>query len=430
MNKTGKTYAIIVIGSGAGGATVAKEVAKAGRELLVIEKGNYYSSLGEFKDIVKFHDAKISTKGLRFAEQGMMLLRTFMAGGSTMVSCGNGLRCLEEELAGFGIGLDEEFKEAERELNIVPFSEDSLSEGSKAILRASQTLGYSMEYMPKFVDATICSNCGGCFAGCQNGAKWTAINYLEQAKEFGAEIIYGTSVREIIIRDGKAIGVITGNRQNTDEIFADNVILSAGGLSSPVILHQSGIDGAGSGLFVDTFVNVYGITDGLNQKNECPMALVDLEFYKDEGFILSTFVNSMKVSRFAELDARALTVPAENLLGLMVKIRDERSGCVHADGTISKAVTPKDHARLERGISVAKEILAKSGADDTSYMVSKLQGAHPGGTAAIGEVVNSRLETEVKNLYVCDGSVLPVSPGLPPILTIIALGKRLAKTLV
>ena len=62
-------------------------------------------------------------------------------------------------------------------------------------------------------------------------------------------------------------------------------------------------------------------------------------------------------------------------------------------------------------------------------MFSKLQGAHPGGTAAIGEVVNKDLETSIRNLYVCDGSVLPVSPGLPPILTIVALAKRLAKNL-
>ena len=62
-------------------------------------------------------------------------------------------------------------------------------------------------------------------------------------------------------------------------------------------------------------------------------------------------------------------------------------------------------------------------------MISIPQGTHPGGTAAIGEVVNANLETEISNLYVCDASVLPTAPGLPPILTIIALAKRLAKSL-
>ena len=56
-------------------------------------------------------------------------------------------------------------------------------------------------------------------------------------------------------------------------------------------------------------------------------------------------------------------------------------------------------------------------------------GSHPGGTAAIGRVVDKDLQTEIDNLFVCDGSVLPTSAGLPPILTIVALAKRLAKQL-
>jgi choline dehydrogenase-like flavoprotein len=44
-------------------------------------------------------------------------------------------------------------------------------------------------------------------------------------------------------------------------------------------------------------------------------------------------------------------------------------------------------------------------------------------------VVDNNLQTEVNNLFVCDSSVLPIAPGLPPILTIVALAKRLAKLL-
>ena len=55
------------------------------------------------------------------------------------------------------------------------------------------------------------------------------------------------------------------------------------------------------------------------------------------------------------------------------------------------------------------------------------RGAHPGGSAAIGEVVDVNLETSIRGLFVCDASVLPKSPGKPPILTILALSKRLAE---
>jgi choline dehydrogenase-like flavoprotein len=84
---------------------------------------------------------------------------------------------------------------------------------------------------------------------------------------------------------------------------------------------------------------------------------------------------------------------------------------------------------LNKGAEISKEILLKAGVDSKSIFSTKIAGAHPGGTAAIGEIVDNKLQTEVNNLFVCDGSVLPTSPGAPPILTIIALAKRLAKSL-
>ena len=44
-------------------------------------------------------------------------------------------------------------------------------------------------------------------------------------------------------------------------------------------------------------------------------------------------------------------------------------------------------------------------------------------------IVDNNLETEIKNLYVGDGCVLPEAPGLPPIYTILALSRRLGQHL-
>jgi choline dehydrogenase-like flavoprotein len=55
--------------------------------------------------------------------------------------------------------------------------------------------------------------------------------------------------------------------------------------------------------------------------------------------------------------------------------------------------------------------------------------AHPGGTVKIGDLVDANLKTEYDNLYVCDCSVIPEAWGLPPTLTLIGLGKRLARHL-
>ena len=115
----------------------------------------------------------------------------------------------------------------------------------------------------------------------------------------------------------------------------------------------------------------------------------------------------------------------ENLLGIMAKTRDESFGKVTEDEKFEKVLTPADKRRLEEGAKISKKILIEAGIKKSNIIFTKPRAAHPGGSAAIGEVVDSNLQTKVRDLYVCDASVLPVSPGAPPIVTIVALAKRL-----
>ena len=180
---------------------------------------------------------------------------------------------------------------------------------------------------------------------------------------------------------------------------------------------------------MDLLVNTYGVTRDLSQTDEPTMALVDHEFYQSRGFILSPFLNQPRPVRFMELGIRGALMPVNRMLGIMTKIVDEPAGHVYPDGKFTKPVTERDRSRLMEGSTISREILVRAGADSKSIVVSKVQGAHPGGTAAIGRVVDANLQTKVDNLFVCDASVLPAPPGLPPILTIVALAKRLAKRL-
>jgi len=114
----------------------------------------------------------------------------------------------------------------------------------------------------------------------------------------------------------------------------------------------------------------------------------------------------------------------------MTKIKDNNVGSVDKKGIISKTVTEQDLQRLKKGALLAKKILSGIGVDPKTMVVTKTRGAHPGGTAAIGDIVDTNLETKIKGLYVSDASVFPESAGLPPILTIVALSKRLSKILI
>ena len=425
-----KKYEFLIVGSGAGGATLARELSRSGKKVLVVERGRYEEKIGTFRDSLRYFDGNKLTKMPIKSKEGVILWRAIMAGGSTVVSSGNGTPCLEKELAGFGITLGEEFAEVEIEMKVSPIAEGLLSEGSERIMWASKELGYKMELMPKFIDPVSCKKCGQCMLGCVNGAKWTALRYLEEARQHGADIIYNTGIEQVLVENGKARGVRGIGPHGRSEILSDVVIVAAGGLGTPVILQQSGVKDAGPGLFVDLMVNTYGVTEGLNQVNEPTMALVDHEFHQSKGFILSPYVNHPRMVRFTEMGAKGLALSPRKLIGIMTKIADEPVGRVYPDGTVSKPVNERDWRRLREGSSIAKEILVKAGADSKSIIVSKPQGAHPGGTAAIGKVVDENLQTKIDSLFVCDASVFPAAPGMPPILTIVALAKRLAKILV
>jgi len=427
--KGANKFEFIIVGSGAGGATLAMELSKKGKQVLIVERGKYEEKIGTVWDSLRYFDGNKLTMMPAKAKEGAILYRTLMAGGSTVVSSGCGVRCLEEELAGFGVNLDAEFAEAEGEMKIVPYDEQRLSKGSKKILEASRELGYGMEPMPKFIDPAKCRRCGECNLGCKYNAKWTALNYLDEAKSNGAEITYNTKVQKVIAENGKVKGISGTGPGGNFEILADVVILAAGGVGTPVILLKSGVEDAGSGFFMDLMVNTYGVTKDLSQTNEPPMALVYHGFHKGKGFILSSILQQSRLVRYTELGVKGIFLPTDRLLGIMNKIADDPVGRVYADGTFSKPVTENDWATLREGSSISKEILVKAGADSNSIVVSKVQGSHPGGTAAIGKVVDKDLQTKMDNLFVCDASVFPTSSGSPQILTIVALAKRLAKTL-
>ena len=97
-------------------------------------------------------------------------------------------------------------------------------------------------------------------------------------------------------------------------------------------------------------------------------------------------------------------------------------------GRVWAYATMYDIKRSKDGVEIARRILVTAGVDPGTIAVAKGIGGHPGGTAAIGRVVGPDLQTRVRNLYVCDNSVMPRSGGVPPVLTLIALAKKTARS--
>ena len=69
----------------------------------------------------------------------------------------------------------------------------------------------------------------------------------------------------------------------------------------------------------------------------------------------------------------------------------------------------------------------EAGVKPETISTAKGIGGHPGGTAAVGRVVDLDLQTKVRGLCVCDNSVMPRSGGVPPAMTLIALAKYMVR---
>lgn len=424
-----RKYQYIIVGSGAGGSMLARELCRQGADVLVIEGGEEEMAFGPAVKVARYFDANPLTKMPRKSKEGVIIWRSLVAGGSTMVSCGNAIPSLRNEFADFGIELDAEIDLVMGELPIAYCNESMLSSGTLRMKEAAKELGFEMNLMPKFLRLDLCKNCGTCTLGCAYGARWTAKELLDEAIVQGCEVRYRSKVKRVLFEDQRTAGVIIESSEGEMVIKADRIVLSAGGLGTPVILQNSGIDAAGQELFMDLLINVYAIVPDVSQANEPVMSMVLNQFHETEGFILSPYVNLSRLGRFIEMGPEGAALPACNLLGLMVKTTDEMKGQVFPDGSVSKPVTIADQKRLDAGFDIAKQILVQAGAKPEKVIRSKVQGAHPGGTARVGKVVDENLQTRMENLYVCDTSVFPATPGLPPIITTLALARRLASHL-
>lgn len=393
----------IIVGTGAGGALLARELAKNDLPVTILEKGPYIESKDAFEYYDKYNDS-------------VDLLTTTCIGGATIVSMSNMVRALDEELLDYDVDLTEAYEYVENLVDVHQLDDSHIGEGTQRFLDAGRELGLKTMKMSKAIREDDCIQCGKCAFGCPADAKWSGKDFVDEAVEAGATLICEADVFELISEDGKIKGVKYIKDDREEEIYGDTVVLSAGAISSALILRSAGID-AGRELFFDPFVSVGGYLKDINFNTEVQMAGLVV----GENFVLSPHFSS-----FIRANIPDDSVTDKDILSIMVKTPDECKGYIDDDGDVYKTNTITDIRYLAEGVATAGFILEKAGVDPNTIGSTVYRGAHPGGTAPIGKIVNSNLETEISNLYVCDASVLPISPGKPPILTILALSKRLA----
>jgi choline dehydrogenase-like flavoprotein len=409
----------IVIGSGAGGATAAKEL-QGKFQVTVLESGGQFSPLRINLSFLQ----KLRSTNLFFTEKmiqlivqsyrisktrdAMVLVHGAGIGGTTTVACGNALRT-DEGLKRIGIDLDKEFEELEKEIPITIDHRHLWRKQTHELFSVCEKEGLNPFPVPKAGNYKKCRNCGQCTLGCQYGTKWDSSVFINEARAQGAQILRNCTVKKISYDKNRAAGVLT----NRGFIPADVVIVAAGGFNTPVILDDSGIK-TDQKLFVDPVLCVAAQYKNAFQNKELPMPFA----VQMKGYIISPYFDQL--SFFFNKRWR---FPGKDILSLMIKLSDSNEG-----NPKDKRLTAEDKNTLENGIEQCRHLLSGLGIKPADTFLGTLNAGHPGGMLPLtkNEAASFHNPRLPDNVYVADASLFPASLGNPPMLTIMAMAKRIS----
>jgi choline dehydrogenase-like flavoprotein len=253
---------VCVIGSGAGGAVVAKELAQGGLSVVVLEKGGHYTredfTMREWEMSPRLYagnGVQLSLNGSVAVVQGQCV------GGSTVINealCFRApARILGEWASRFGVkafgpaDLAPHYADVEREIHVQDTPDHLVNENNRILLRGARALGYRAGVMRRNVKD--CLGCGFCQFGCPFDRKQDMrLTYLPKAVAAGARVYANAPVSRIQFDWGLAghrVGAVLGEVQDPEtgkkrfplRVNARVVVVAAGAIASSHILYRSGL---------------------------------------------------------------------------------------------------------------------------------------------------------------------------------------------
>ncbi|HXZ06968.1 MAG TPA: GMC family oxidoreductase N-terminal domain-containing protein, partial [Paraburkholderia sp.] len=281
-------YEIVVVGSGYGGAIAASRMARAGREVCLLERGREFMA-GEFPEtqLEGLAQVQYNTAEAQLGSPLALLEVHVNPDVNAVVGCGLGGTSLINANVALEPdprlwqdprwpaavrddvdGRKEGYQRARDMLQPSPFPE-STPGGYKplpkldALEASARTLGWHDEFSRPPVTVTFedrinaagvqqkhCIACGDCNSGCNHDAKnSTHMNYLPDAVAHGAQIFTGAAVQKVVPNnDGTGkwrvwYQIADVGRDIYDapdlSITADIVIISAGTFGSTALLLRS-----------------------------------------------------------------------------------------------------------------------------------------------------------------------------------------------
>ncbi len=247
----------VVVGSGPAGAVVAKELAEAGQDVVLVEEGPPFTPQDFVLDGSLSMARTMRQGGLRTTRGGFVMptMQAIALGGGSLVNSAICVRApaatLDAWCERFALrrstraDLDPHFEAVERFLGIAPTPDDVQGPRNLLFRDACTALGWSSEPIPRNV--TGCLGSGECFTGCRARAKQsTDVAYVPAAVRAGARVLTSARVERVLHWGRRATGVagrivrpFGGEPAHRFRVDARVVVLAAGCLATPVLLQRS-----------------------------------------------------------------------------------------------------------------------------------------------------------------------------------------------
>jgi len=247
---------VVIVGSGAGGATMAAELAEAGIDVVVVEEGSYYGTRDFTADTSAMIRQLYRDGGATMAigNPPIMFQEGRAVGGSTVINGGMSWRTPEPilqrwehefGLAGIARELEPYFDRVERRIHVAPMDESAIGNDNWLLKKGADAKGW--KYVGNLRNQVHCIGSNRCAFGCPTGAKQSAlVSYIPRALHYGARV-YADVVVDRITRHGKrATGVMghvrrpDGSRGHALAVRAKLVVSACGAIHTPALLERSG----------------------------------------------------------------------------------------------------------------------------------------------------------------------------------------------
>jgi len=478
---------IVVVGSGAGGATLAAECAEGGLDVVVLEEGGFHDSR-EFNA-----DALEGVKRLYRGAGSEVVLgrpRVIIAqgkcvGGSTVINGGMCWRTPERVLKRWQWehGLTGYSPEAlapiseriEERISVKHQRDETIGKDGRLLKKGADLLGYKVT--PNSRNQRDCMGSNNCAFGCPTGGKQSMlVSYLPRALRAGANIYADAQVRRVVTERGRAVGVVARMVDPATEEAGPvvrvrarrAVVLSCGATETPLLLLRSGLANStgevGRHLSLHPNAKVVALFDedvtawkGVHQAYQ-------IHEFLSEGIDMATgFVPPQILAISLPALGDALWEVLSQMHRVVVGgalIEDVGEGRVRRGPFGMPLLTydwnDRDIALMVRGAALLAEVFFAAGAkrvivpfadvpplrsaDDIRRLYDQMPDrrrmeaftVHLMGTCRMGadpkrSVVSPSGEThDVKGLYVADASLFPTPIGVNPMQTIMTLATKVA----